>query len=170
MGLVAVTCMAARLAPLVLLLLGGCNLASQVVAAGAGGAAAGATGNPVVGIAVGVGVNAGIDAAFNYIGRKRQQAEQDAITAEAVTMQPGQWRPWQVRHIIPVGNEHGMVQVVRDIPNRLTACKELAFSVDTGEGKSFARRWYSTDACNDGKRWKWALAEPAVPRWGALQQ
>lgn len=161
---------AARLLPLALLLLGGCQVVSQIAAAGAGGAAAAATGNPAIGIAVGVGVDAGLDATVLYVGRKRQEAEQDAITGEAATMQPGERRPWAVHHIIPIGNEHGVVEVVREIPNRLTACKELAFSVDSGDGTALRRRWYSTDACRDGERWRWALAEPAVPRWGALQQ
>jgi hypothetical protein len=165
---------AARRVPLVLLLLvlpglGGCKFAGDLVAAGAGGAAAGATANPLVGIAVGVGVNAGIDATFAYVGRKWQQAEQDAIAGEAAVMQPGERRPWAVRHIVPVGNEHGEVEVVRAIDTSLTLCKELVFSVASVRGTSVKRQWYTTDACRDGARWKWSLAEPATERWGALQ-
>jgi hypothetical protein len=160
-----------RLLPLILLLplLGGCQLMGEIVGAGAGGAAAGATANPAIGIAVGVGVNAGIDAAVAYVGRKWQQAEQDAIAADVAELRPGEQRPWEVRHIVPVGNEHGEVAVVRDIATPLTLCKELVFSVDTGKGMSLTRHWYMTDACRDGARWKWALAEPATERWGALQ-
>jgi hypothetical protein len=160
---------AARLVPLVLLLLGGCRLAGELVAAGAGGAAAGATANPAVGIAVGVGVDAGIDATFAYVGRKWQQAEQDAIALEVGEMQPGEQRPWAVRHIVPIGNEHGEVSVVRTIATPLTLCKELVFSVESGSGASLTRHWYTTDACRDGARWKWSLAEPATERWGTLQ-
>lgn len=160
-----------RLVPVFLLLLGGCTskFAGELVAAGAGGAAAGATANPVVGIAVGVGVNAGIDATFAYVGRKWQQSEQDAIAREVGVMEVGEKRPWKIAHIIPVGNEHGEVEVVRAIDSPLTVCKELAFSVDSGSGASEVRHWYVTDACRDGGRWKWSLAEPAIARWGTLQ-
>jgi hypothetical protein len=160
---------AARLVPLMLLLLGGCKFAGDLVAAGAGGAAAGATANPLVGIAVGVGVNAGIDATFAYVGRKWQQSEQDAIAGDVATMQPGDRRPWKVKHIVPVGNEHGEVEVVRAIATPLTLCKELVFSVESGSGAAVTRHLYTTDACLDGARWKWSLAEPAIERWGALQ-
>lgn len=160
---------AARLVPLVLLLLGGCKFAGDLVAAGAGGAAAGATGNPAVGIAVGIGVNAGIDATFAYVGRKWQQAEQDAIANEAAAMQPGDRRPWKIEHVVPIGNEHGEVKVVRAIATPLTLCKELVFSVESGSGAATKREWYTTDACRQGAQWKWSLAEPAVERWGVLQ-
>jgi hypothetical protein len=161
---------ATRLVPLILLLLCGCQFTGDLVSAGAGGASAAATANPLVGVAVGVGVNAGIDATFAYVGRKWQQAEQDAIANGAATMQPGEQRPWKVQHIIPIGNEHGEVAVVRVIATPLTLCKELVFSVESGHGAAKTRHWYTTDACRDGDRWKWSLAEPATERWGALQQ
>jgi hypothetical protein len=164
-----VTPAAARLVPLLFLLLGGCKFAGDLVAAGAGGAAAGVTANPAIGIAVGVGVNAGIDATFAYVGRKWQQAEQDAIAADVAAMQPGAQRPWAVRHIVPIGDEHGEVAVVRAIDTPLTVCKELVFSVESGSGAALTRHWYTTDACRDGDHWKWSLAEPATERWGPLQ-
>jgi hypothetical protein len=164
-----VTPAAARLLPLLLLMLGGCRLAGELVAAGAGGASAAATANPAVGVAVGIGVNAGIDATFAYLGRKWQQAEQDAIAGEVAAMQPGDRRPWKIEHIIPIGNEHGEVEVVRAIDTRLTLCKELVFSVELGSGAALTRQWFTTDACRDGKRWKWSAAEPATQRWGVLQ-
>ena len=133
MGCVAVT-PSARLALLLpLLLLCGCQLTGELVGAAAGGASAGATANPAVGIAVGVAVNAGINASFAYIQRKRQQAEQDAIATEVATMQAGEQRPWKINHVIPIGDEHGEVVVVRDIPNALAPCKALVFSVEFGE-------------------------------------
>jgi hypothetical protein len=72
---------------------------------------------------------------------------------------------WKIEHFIPIGNEHGRLQVVRDIDSPLAACKELAFSVDDGERHS----WYTTDICKQAQQWKWAAAEPAVARWGFLQ-
>ena len=155
--------------PAVLLLLSGCHLANELVAAGAGGAAAAATGNPAIGVAVGVGVNAGIDAALNYAARKWQQGEQDAIAAEVATMQPGERRGWKIEHFIPIDDEHGEVAVVRVIANPLTECKELVFSVQSGDGAAMRQDWYTTDVCRDGEWWKWSLAEPAIERWGALQ-
>ncbi len=145
--------------------LGGCRFAGELVSAAAGGASGAATGNPAVGIVVGVAVNSGIDAGVSYIIRKRQQAEQDAIAGEVATMSVGEQRPWRIEHDIPIGNEHGEVQVTRMLNTPLALCKELVFSVDDGE----RRDWYATEACRQGERWKWALAEPATERWGALQ-
>jgi hypothetical protein len=175
-GIIAVTTLVrvARLATrhllsLALISLGGCHFAGDLVAAAAGGASGAATANPAIGIAVGIGVDAGINATVNYIVRTRQQAEQDAIAGEVATMNPGDRRPWKIEHDIPIGNEHGEVEVVRSFDNRLTSCKELAFSVESGSGANVTRRSYTTNACRDGDHWKWALAEPAVERWGSLQ-
>jgi hypothetical protein len=152
-----------------LVALGGCRLAGDLASAAAGGASAAATANPAVGIAVGVAVNSGIDATFAYIERRRQQAEQDAIASEVATMAPGDHRPWHIDHTIPIGNEHGEVRVTRDITNRLTPCKELVFSVESGKAEEAKQAWYTTQACRSGARWKWALAEPATQRWDSLQ-
>jgi hypothetical protein len=154
------------LIPVLLVALGGCRFAGDLVAAAAGGASGAATANPLVGVAVGVGVHSAIDAAVSYALRKRQQAEQDAIAGEIATMKPGERRPWKIEHDIPIGNEHGEVTVTRAFATRLTACKEVAFSVEEGDT---APSLFTTAACYNGARWKWALAEPAVERWGALQ-
>ncbi len=149
--------------------LGGCRFSGELVAAAAGGASAAATANPAVGIAVGIAVHSGIDATTAYLTRKRQQAEQDAIAAEVATMDVGERRPWKIVHDIPIGNEHGEVTVTRVIPTPLTLCKELVFSVDSGSDATLKQDWYETQACQQCQRWKWALAEPATERWGALQ-
>jgi hypothetical protein len=148
---------------------GGCRFAGELVGAAAGGASAAASANPLVGVAVGVAVNSAVDATTDYIVRKRQQAEQDAIATEVATMAEGDRRPWQIRHDVPIGNEHGVVQVTRVIATPIALCKELVFSVDSGSGDTLKRAWYTTQACQDEQRWKWALAEPAVERWGTLQ-
>ena len=158
-----------RLAPVLLLLLVGCQYVGDVLGAGAAGASGAATANPAVGIAVGVAVNAGIDATFGWIQRRRREAEQNAIAGEVAAMRPGERGPWQIRHFIPIGDEHGVVQVMGTIPNALTRCKALVFSVDAGQGRTLRRHWYATDACRDTQGWKWALAEPATERWDALQ-
>jgi len=149
--------------------LGGCRFGGDLVAAAAGGASAAATANPAVGIVVGIGVHAGIDAVVSHIVRRRQQAEQDAIAGEIATMEAGEVRPWRIEHDIPIGNEHGDVTVTRVVSTPLTVCKEVVFSVDSDTTSGTAQQWYSTQACRDGERWKWALAEPAVERWGSLQ-
>jgi hypothetical protein len=52
-------------------------------------------------------------------------------------------------------------------------CKGLIFSVDTTVKQhgqtSTIRNFYTTDVCRDEGIWKWATAEPATARWGALQ-
>jgi len=172
MGLAPVTRQSRIYLPLLVSLviaLGGCRFAGQMVAAAAGGATAAASANPLVGIAVGIAINSGIDATILYVMRVRQRAEQDAIAAEVATMDVGQRREWKIEHDIPIGNEHGEVQVTRVIATSLTLCKELVFSVESGRGEAVQRSWYATQACQSGDRWKWALAEPAVERWGSLQ-
>ncbi len=155
--------------PLMLISLCGCRFGGELVAAAAGGASAAASANPAVGIAVGVAVNSAIDATVNHIVRTRQRAEQDAIVSEVASMQVGDRRPWKIEHDIPIGNEHGEVQVTRTITTPLTSCKELIFSVESGSGEDVKRAWYTTEACQNGARWKWALAEPTTERWGSLQ-
>jgi hypothetical protein len=172
LGQPAVNCRAVVAATaLPLLFLGGCSTAADVTALIAGGAAGGATGNPAVGYAVAVGTDAAADYAFKYYGRLRQRAEQNAIAAAAGNLAPGQTADWRIRHDIPVGNEHGRVQIVRVIDTPLASCREIAFSVaDPPHPPS----WFDASICrqsfgNGAERWKWATAEPAVERWGYLQ-
>lgn len=149
--------------------LAGCKFAGDIVAAGAGGASAAATANPAVGLAVGLAVQAAADAGIKYVTRKRQQAEQDAIAEQVGSMAVGDTGTWRIRHIVPVGDEHGTVRVSREIPNALASCKEAVFSVISGNRPDSPRAWYVTTVCRQEKQWKWAAAEPAVARWGFLQ-
>ena len=48
-------------------------------------------------------------------------------------------------------------------------CKEIVFSVDSGQGERLKRGFYIAALCRDGGAWKWASAEPATERWGSLQ-
>ncbi len=132
----------------------------------AGGAAGGATGNPAVGYAVAVGTDAAADYTFKYVGRVRQGAEQDAIAEAAGALPPGETAPWRIRHDIPIGNEHGQVQVVREMDTTLAPCREIAFSVEDGKKPP---AWFDASICRQEQGWKWATAEPAVERWGYLQ-
>jgi hypothetical protein len=149
--------------------LGGCSSTGDIAAVISGGVAGAATGNPAVGFAVGVAVDAGANYVVSYYGRRRQGAEQDAIAEVAGALPVGTKAAWKIVHTIPIGDEHGQLRVIRDIDSPLAACKEIAFSVDTNEGKKFKRSWYTSDVCKQAERWKWASAEPAVERWGYLQ-
>ena len=150
-------------------LVAGCKAAPQIAAVVTGGAAGAATGNPAVGFAVGVATDAGTNYVFRYYARTRQGAEQDAIAEVSGTLPVGTNAAWKIEHTIPIGDEHGQLEVVRAIDSPLAACKEVAFSVDDGKGDKLKRAWFTTNICKQAERWKWASAEPAVERWGFLQ-
>ena len=158
---------AVRLAVLLVgLALGGCSSAGNIIGLVTGAAAGGASANPVVGFGVGAATAALSDYAIKRVARTWHRGEQDAIAEAASGLAPGGTGPWRVRHSLPLGNEHGALQVVRAIPNPLAPCKQVLFSVED-EGDRPA--WYSVDICQQQDRWKWASAEPAVERWGFLQ-
>lgn len=156
------------LAALLLLAAGlaGCSDMATITGIAVGGAAGGATANPVVGYAVAVGTDAAADYAFKYFGRSRQHAEQQAIAAAAGTLQPGQTAPWRIDHTIPFGNEHGNVQVVSEVDTTLAPCRRIVFSVEQAKKPP---AWFDANVCRDAQGWSWASAEPAVERWGYLQ-
>ncbi len=148
-----------------LLALAGCRAAPQVVGLVSGALVGAATANPAAGIGVAVATDAATDAGIKYYGRARARAEQDEIAAAAGPLSPGGQTNWRIRHTIPIGNEHGTLQVMRDIINPIATCKEIAFSVLSGPTSV----WYNADICLQDSKWKWASAEPAVERWGNLQ-
>lgn len=154
-----------RLAGLTLPLLAGCTFVSDVAGLAAGGGAGAATANPAIGFAVGVGVRAGVDELGKYVTRRRHGGEQDAIAEAAGNAPLNEMRPWRIRHTIPVGNAHGTLASVREAVTPLTTCREVLFTVEEdGDATPF-----TTFICRDGNHWRWAAAEPAVPRWGLLQ-
>jgi hypothetical protein len=161
---------ASALPPLLVLLLSlpGCTSLGSIAGAVTGAASSSGTANPAVGYAVGIGTKAAVDALTRYISRTRQRAEQDQIAAAVGTLAPGESAPWRINHLIPIGNEHGYVTVVRDIPNALAPCKEVVFTIMVGSEVNDPRGYYATTACRQGTRWKWAQAEPAAERWGSL--
>lgn len=147
-------------------LLVGCGSAGELTGLAAGGIAGGATANPAIGYAVAIGTAAAASETFKYFGRVRQRAEQNAIADAAAGLAEGQSAPWSIQHDVPVGNEHGQVQVVRSIDTSLATCREIAFSVENAPAPP---AWFVTSICQQERRWKWAAAEPAVERWGYLQ-
>lgn len=154
---------------LAVLLLAGCKSTPQIAAVITGGVTGAATGNAAVGFLVGVATDAGANYAFRYFAKNRQGAEQDAIAEIAGELPEGTQAAWKIEHTIPIGDEHGSLRVVRTIDSPLALCKEVAFSVDEGEGEKLEREWFTTSICKRAETWKWAAAEPAVERWGFLQ-
>jgi len=164
-GRVAVRGPTARLLPILLLtLLAGCNTIPQIAGVVSGAAAGGGTGSPAVGFAVGIGVATATSAAERWYGRSRQHAEQQVIADVAGALPVGGRAPWRIRHIVPIGDEHGEISVLGEIVNPLAPCCAIAFSVADD-----SPRWYLADICRRARGWQWASAEPAVPRWGYLQ-
>lgn len=152
--------------------LSGCSTVGGLTGAVAGIATGSFTSNPAIGVAVSVSVKAATDAGIKNMLRSLQQDEQDEIAALAGAMAPGEIRPWQVRHLIPYGNNQGEMQVTRVIDSPLASCKEIMFSVVERKAVQPAgnapRSWFSANVCRQERRWKWAIAEPAVERWGSL--
>lgn len=80
--------------------------------------------------------------------------------------------PWSTHHSFPIeDDEHGRVTVSRMISVGPLDCKEIVFAVDTAakQDKPAQSAFYVATICRDGPVWKWASAEPATERWGALQ-
>jgi len=149
--------------------LAACSSIGAVSGAVVGVATGAGTTNPLVGYAAGVGTKAAVDSLVKYVSLKRQQHEQDQIAVTVGRLAPGQTAPWKIEHDIPIGNEHGDVTVVAVIDNALARCKEVVFTVIDGDKPDSPRGTFVTTACAQGDTWKWAQAEPATERWGALQ-
>jgi hypothetical protein len=157
--------------------LAGCSsLLTEGSAAGAGvgGAAVASaiTSNAAVTTGIGLGAQAVASAAVQSLEKSVHHAEQQRIALAAGRLPVGGSGPWRVDHDIPIeANEHGEVAVVRLIGNDAAglSCKEIVFSVDYVREKQPARRFYTASVCQADGTWRWATAEPATSRWGALQ-
>jgi hypothetical protein len=155
------------LAAIFLLGLAGCSDLGELTGLATGAVAGGATANPAVGYAVAVGTAAAADVTFNWISRTRHGAEQDAIANAAGALPDGGEGAWEIRHDIPLGNEHGDVRVIRTFATPLTTCRELVFSVVDDPPATPAL--FRTQICRQGPGWKWADAEPSVARWSSFK-
>ena len=160
---------------LALLALPGCQaLLTEATSttAGIGGAsiadAVGANATTTTGI--GLGVQALGRAGLQYAQRVTHRAAQDRIAAAAGPLPVGGVSEWATDHRVPVEpNERGQVAVSRVISTGALECKEIVFSVDSGQGERLRRGFYLAAVCRDGGAWRWASAEPATERWGSLQ-
>jgi hypothetical protein len=156
--------------------LAGCgSLLTEGTADAAGLAGAGIAGavtkNAAVGAGIGLGVTALANAGLMYAERRVHAYQQDSIAEAAGPLPEGAVGAWHVSPLVPIEDEaHGEVVVSRVIGGGAFLCKEIVFSVDTGSGTQRDRAFYTATVCRDGERWRWATAEPATARWGALQQ
>ncbi|HQT79159.1 MAG: hypothetical protein B7Z80_25760 [Rhodospirillales bacterium 20-64-7] len=155
--------------------LSGCgSVLTATTADVAGIAGAGISGavtqSPTAAAGIGLGVAAAANAGLQSVERDVHSREQDQIATAAGPLIPGQIGHWSVSHTIPIEkDEHGELVVTRLVGAADFDCKEIIFSVDTMEKKVVQKAFYTATVCRDGAKWKWASAEPATARWGALQ-
>jgi hypothetical protein len=146
---------------------------SSAAAGVAGTALAGkVTNNAAVATGIGLGVQAAARAGVQYEQRKVHGEEQDAIAIAAGGLAVGAVANWQIKHSLPIeDNERGRVTVSRVIASQGMSCKEIVFSVDglVDKASKPTSEFYVATICQAGPAWKWASAEPATERWGALQ-
>jgi hypothetical protein len=148
----------------------GCQSIAPASGAAAGVATGAVTTNPAIGIGVGIAVQAATNEAVKRTTRRLHQDQQDAIASIVGQLPVDESRTWRVKHWLPLENGHGRVRVTRAFATPLALCKSFLFSVVHGDQPGAHEDWYAASACLQGQRWKWADAEPAVARWGTLQQ
>jgi hypothetical protein len=157
--------------------LSGCSsLYSEGAVAGAGIAGAAVatkvTSNAAVATGIGLGAVAAARAGVQYSERVVHRNTQDSIAKVAGPLDVGAVAPWSVTHSFPIeDDEHGRVTVSRAISTGALDCKEIVFSVDRTATRNVpaSSAFFVASVCRDGDNWKWASAEPATERWGALQ-
>ncbi|MBB5189416.1 hypothetical protein HNQ50_000126 [Silvimonas terrae] len=153
---------------LLLLSLQGCQMAGSLSGAAAALSMSAITANPAAGVAIGLAVQAGVDEASKNVTRRLHKDQQEQIAAVVGESPVGQTHPWQVNHVLPIENGAGQVRVLVQTENALATCKTFLFT-DTPPGPE--TQWFHGVACRNPttRQWQWALAEPAVGRWGNLQ-
>lgn len=167
----------AALAAAAVIDLSGCtSVYTESATAGAGiaGAAVAAkvTRNAAVATGIGLGAVAAAKAGVQYTERVVHTQTQDTIASAAGPLAVGGVAAWNAKHSVPIeDDEHGRVTVSRTISTGTLDCKEIVFSVDEDAttSKPASSAFYVASICRDGNAWKWASAEPATERWGALQ-
>ena len=147
--------------------LAGCSAIGGLAGGVAGIASGAATANPAVGVAIGIGVNAVVDESIKTVLRRWSHEEQTVIANAVGAMAVGERGRWAVSHPLPYSDTSGQVTVTRAFSTPLASCKE-AVSSAAGERGSDAPSFVTT-VCRAQDGWRWALAEPATGRWGALQ-
>ncbi|HTZ78132.1 MAG TPA: hypothetical protein VMC10_09495 [Stellaceae bacterium] len=135
----------------------------SAASAGIGSGVTSATGSTLLGVAAGVGAGVGLDVGIKYIERRVHRNVQDAIAEAAGPLAVGQSARWTVEQWLPLTRKRGTVEAARDFGSAIP-CKDIVFTVDGDDNL------YVATVCADLRgRWRWALAEPTVDRWGTLQ-
>lgn len=125
------------------------------------------TANPAVGYAIGISMQAATNATVKYVMRTWTHEQQQLMADIAGTLPLNQSHSWEVSRMIPYGNERGQLQVVREINNALTSCREVLFSIEPGDSGPVTS--YITAICENEGQWAWATVDPSVNRWWGLQ-
>jgi len=157
--------------------LSGCSsLYSEGAVAGAGIAGAAVankvTSNAAVATGIGLGAVAAARAGVQYSERVVHRNTQNSIAQAAGPLDIGAVAPWSITHSFPIeDDEHGRVTVSRLISTGALDCKEIVFSIDQAAQRDTpaSSSFFIASICRDGQNWRWASAEPATERWGALQ-
>jgi hypothetical protein len=146
---------------------------SSTGAAIAGSAAAsGITHDAALATGIGLGVEALASRGVRVLERHIHADEQQAIASAAGPLDPDQVAQWSVHHSFALEpDEQGQVSVTREVKVLGRVCKEIVFTVNSGEEQ--APGAFLADVCSNGSvehpQWAWALAEPSTSRWGVLQ-
>jgi uncharacterized protein YceK len=137
--------------------------------AGAGIASA-VTHNGSVAAAIGLGVQSVAFSGLGYVERRVHHVEQNRIAEAAGPLPVGGVAAWSVSHAIAIEpDQHGEVSVAKIFGGAGFECKQIVFSVDHPRKAGTDRAFYVTNICQQDSQWRWAAAEPATSRWGALQ-
>jgi hypothetical protein len=148
----------------------GCRSIGGLSGAAAGVASGSAIG-PAAGVAIGIAVESGVDASVKAVRRRWSAEDQTRMAMMVGDMAIGESRPWQTRHFMTLGDEQGHVTLVRVFESSLAPCREAIFSVEDPKATQAGtpEQHFVTTMCKSADGWRWAAAEPAVGRWGALQ-
>ena len=143
--------------------------ASDVAGVIGGTAATALTSSPAAAAAAALGAQAGARTGVKHAQRNIHRDAQDLIAQAAGDLKIGQVGTWNTRDRALERAQQGRVTVSRVISSAGMQCKEIIFSVDTAVEGTPQSAFYLTAICRDGAKWRWASAEPATERWGALQ-
>lgn len=139
---------------------------SQSVGAITGITSGAFTSNPTIGYTIGISMQAATKAGINYLFRTWTHEQQQAMADLASQLPLGEVHAWEMNRIVHYGSEHGQMKIIREIPNALTHCRELVFSVENDDEPS---SYYTSSICKNGHYWAWATVDPSVNRWWGLQ-
>jgi hypothetical protein len=151
------------------LALAGCSTVGGITGGVAGIVSGSATGSPGVGVAVGITVKAAVDAGIKKVLRHLSDEEQTRIATAVGALEVGQTAPWSVHHPFGYNDASGKVTLTRTFDTPLASCREALFTVNGGKDELVDGTVFKADFCQGDSGWRWAVAEPSVMRWGALQ-